>query len=95
MTEPKEKVIRASYKGRVLELSTDVMPAKALEALLFIVIHEYNKRSPTKLDKFIKRVNADYKRVKNKNKPKIEDMEDIEEGYEFYNWLMQQPPRHL
>lgn len=95
LAEPKEKIIRATYKGWVLEITTDVKPAKALEAMLFLILHEYNKKSPTKLEAFIKRVNEDYERVKNKDKPKVENMDDIEEGFEFFNWLMQLPPKNL
>jgi len=95
VSESKEKTIRASYKGMVLNIETDVKPAKALEALLFMILHEYNKKSPTKLEAFIKRVNEDYERVKNKDKLRVEEMEDIEDGFEFFNWLMQLPPMSL
>lgn len=87
------KYYRMTYKNNVLELTTDRPAKNSLEVLLFMVIHEYHKRNPDKCDAFIQRVNLDWERVKNRDKPKAADMEEIEEGFDFFNYLMQLGPR--
>lgn len=96
MAEPKEKIIRATYKGRVLEITTDEKPQKALEQMLFLIIREYYKKYPAKCEWAIEWINVQYALVKSKDKPrKIEELDEIENGESFFRQLMQQPPGWL
>lgn len=86
-TEPKTYL--ATYKGDQLTIETDHTKPQALEALLRLILREWNKTSPNKLDAFVVRINDHHKRVKENLKPKEPEPEMEVLDFQFWEAMMQ------
>lgn len=85
-----KKHYTVTFKGDVLEVHTDYTLPRTLETLLTLIIREFNRKNPDKLETLMQRINAEYDRHVNKDKYKLAATEsELEEGFDFWQALME------
>lgn len=85
-----KKHYACSFKGDVLEVHTDYTLPRTLETLLTLIIKEFSRKNPDKLETLMQRINAEYDRHVNKSKSAAPESE-LEEGFAFWQALMERP----
>ncbi|MHA6481304.1 RNA polymerase sigma factor [Paenibacillus sp. strain BS8-2] len=81
------------HKGFALELYTEYTVPQSLEKLLSLILKEFSRRSPDKLQQYIDFINAEHKWLVNKDWDALDLAESIklETGPEFWKALMESP----
>ncbi|GIP55203.1 hypothetical protein [Paenibacillus vini] len=78
-------------KGNIVTIETDRTRIGSLETLIRLILHEYSKKKPEELDKFMARMNLHYEIITNRLKPKEEPPEPLDD-FDFWDGLMKRPP---
>ncbi|MGO4548052.1 hypothetical protein AB4Z29_24965 [Paenibacillus sp. 2TAB23] len=89
MARKDSKTYLFSFKGDELLIETDRTKPQALEALLRLILREWNKTSPDKLDAFVERINDHHKRIKEKLQPREPEPEMEILDFNFWESMMQ------
>lgn len=77
-------------EGNIVTIETDRTRIGSLETLLRLIFHEYSKKKPEELDKFMARMNLHYEIITKRYQPK-EEPEPLND-FDFWKGLMEKPP---
>ncbi|MBS5910272.1 hypothetical protein GNQ08_21355 [Paenibacillus macerans] len=89
----KKKVLRFDIRleGNVASIETDRTRIGTLETLLKMIFHEYSKKKPEELDKFMQRLNTLYEFIRNRGQP-LKEIDEPLDDFDFWKMLMERPP---
>ncbi|OAB30198.1 hypothetical protein PMSD_20650 [Paenibacillus macquariensis subsp. defensor] len=85
-----EKRFEIHLGENVLTITTKKTRIRTLETVIEIILHEYERKKPDELEKFMLILNDRYQVVRNGGQPQeIEPLDD----YDFWKGLMEQDPQ--